>query len=170
MKCKTIDPRTVKGALTKNGCVNRGWLKRMMKQGRVICRQRYRMTDDYAFDAATACGEETAFRPAVYHPNGDHQSISKVMVDGLEYHPRGYGEWSLGSNCGRAYLDGCQDPENHLITFGVYSNDCQEMYVLAEPLKGFARMENALIEAIGERLNRIQRQEEARAAKFAEAA
>lgn len=59
--------------------INRGWLKKQIVKGNVSAKCNHKMTDDYAFDAATGFGA-TDWMPARYVAN-KYQGDNKFVQD-----------------------------------------------------------------------------------------
>ena len=92
--------------------VNRGWLKKQIAAGKMLIKCDYKMTDDYAFDAATNFGK-TGWKPARYAPNKYSQECKYaedvIFVD----------DFDLKSKSGCAYQR--EGGEIALIVYNGYS-------------------------------------------------
>ena len=88
--------------------VNRGWLKRQVKAGKVEAKCTGHYTDDYAFDAANGFGKMDEWKPVRVL---DDFTKNDFRTDVITLY-----ESSFSSKSGAAYTDGA------IIAFWVHNN------------------------------------------------
>ena len=89
--------------------VNRGKLKRLAEQGKLLGRCKYRYTDDYIYDNATNFGRMENYFPVFLIPNEGRHEIPEGHI--------GIYEWYFTCKSGRAW-----EEEDGTITFYPHSN------------------------------------------------